>query len=123
MNSFSEDILRRQLQGRVDADFTVQTIHRMSDGLDRSGQSVPRRDILREIYLGRLAHTRSLSPARPELVELCQSVLAAIETVTAQDVLYSWHIVSRSTHLTGISTPTRIVFSFPPYDASNPTVA
>ena len=123
MNTFSEDILRTQLQGRVDAGFTVHTIHPMPDGLDRSGQSVPRRDILRDIYLRRLDHTRGLIPAQPDLVALCQSVITAIESVTVQDALYSWHIVSGSSHLTGISTPTRSVFSFPHDDSSNPTVA
>ncbi len=110
MNEFSEETLRRQLHGTVDAEFTVQTIHPMS------GAAVARREI-RDIYSRRLEHARGLAPARPDLVTLCQSVLTAIETVTEDDALFSWHIVSGSGHLCGLSTPARIVFTIP-YDDS-----
>ena len=123
MSHFSEDTLRTQLQGIVRSGFVVQTIHPMSERRDRSGQPVQARDILREIYLRRLNHTKHLQPVRADLVELCQSVLTALDSITTQDDLYSWHVAFDHEHLTGISTPTRVVFSIPYDDSSESTVA
>ena len=74
-------------------------------------QPVSARDILRKIYLGRLNHTHRLDPPRPDLVERCQSILAALDMITDQEELYSWHISFGAKHLAGVSTYERVVFS------------
>jgi hypothetical protein len=123
MSHFSEETLRAQMQGTVPSGFVVQTIHHMSQRHDRSGHAIHPLDNLRAIYLGRLSHTQHLQPSRPDLVQLCQSVLAALDSISIHDDLYSWHIAYDRKHLTGLSTPTRVVFSIPYDDSSESAVA